>query len=305
MYRFQIRKKEGWSLMKDRLLRAFTVVALAGLLLFQASASTSTARALDYSHLTQMQRRLLSGMADLEINPQSAAIMNSARQMGAAAVNTPQVDAEASRRLRNYFPGPNGDCPISLGDNIKVNQNCLNLSDADLQGRSQANNETSIAQDANHPNHIVASDNDYIRGDGNCGSAYSLDNGASWSNSTVPTSFTRGQPTFGAARQYWGGGGDTSVAWDTRGNAYLSCQLFNRGSPPTSNPDASSTLVVFRSTQNNGASWNFPAHPVAEANDLTGTGAPFEDKQLLTVDNHPGSPFRDRVYVTWTEFAAT
>ena len=30
---------------------------------------------------------------------------------------------------------------------------------------------------------------------------------------------------------------------------------------------------------------------------------PFLDKQLLTVDNHVGSPFRDRVYVTWTTFA--
>ena len=83
---------------------------------------------------------------------------------------------------------------------------------------------------------------------------------------TAPTSFTRGA-TFGAARQYWGGGGDTSVAWDTKGNAYLSCQLFNRGQPTTPNPDQSSALVVFRSTQNGGASWNFPAHPAVEAKD--------------------------------------
>jgi len=27
------------------------------------------------------------------------------------------------------------------------------------------------------------------------------------------------------------------------------------------------------------------------------------DKQLITVDNHTGSPFADRVYVTWTTFA--
>jgi hypothetical protein len=30
----------------------------------------------------------------------------------------------------------------------------------------------------------------------------------------------------------------------------------------------------------------------------------LEDKELLAVDNHRRSPFRDRVYVTWTEFAA-
>ena len=118
-------------------------------------------------------------------------------------------------------------------------------------------------------------------------------------------SFTRGQPTFGSARQYWQAGGDTSVAWDTKGNAYLSCQVFNRGAPPSSNPDLSSAFYVFRSTQNHGASWNFPGRPVAESSDLSGSGVPaFEDKQLLSVDNHPGSPFQDRVYVSWTEFSA-
>jgi len=44
---------------------------------------------------------------------------------------------------------------------------------------------------------------------------------------------------------------------------------------------------------------------VGQGPDLAGTGtAPFFDKQLLTVDNHKGSKFRDRIYVTWTLFAA-
>jgi hypothetical protein len=58
---------------------------------------------------------------------------------------------------------------------------------------------------------------------------------------------------------------------------------------------------VYRSTGTNGASWNFPGRPVAEVSDPDGSGS-FLDKQLLTVDNHAGSPFQDRVYVTWTEF---
>ena len=33
-------------------------------------------------------------------------------------------------------------------------------------------------------------------------------------------------------------------------------------------------------------------------------GAVLEDKALMTVDNHVGSPFQDRVYMTWTTFAA-
>jgi hypothetical protein len=70
------------------------------------------------------------------------------------------------------------------------------------------------------------------------------------------------------------------------------------------NPDASSAFYLFRSTQNGGASWNFPGRPIFEFNDTTGSGAVLEDKQLMTVDNKVGSPFQDRIYVTWTEFAA-
>ncbi|MGE5667908.1 MAG: exo-alpha-sialidase, partial [Betaproteobacteria bacterium] len=72
----------------------------------------------------------------------------------------------------------------------------------------------------------------------------------------------------------------------------------------SNNPDQSSALYVFRSTGNFGASWNFPARPVAERNDVIGTGATLLDKPLMTVDNTRGSQFQDRVYVTWTDFAS-
>ena len=115
--------------------------------------------------------------------------------------------------------------------------------------------------------------------------------------------FTRGTAFGNVARQYWQSGGDTSVEWDTKGNAYLSCQMFMRGAGGlTNNPDTSSAFYVFRSTKDAGASWNFPGRPVTENYDTT--GSVLEDKQLMTVDNHVGSPFQDRVYVTWTEFAA-
>ena len=66
--------------------------------------------------------------------------------------------------------------------------------------------------------------------------------------------FTRGA-TFGdVARQYWQAGGDTSLAWDTRGNAYLSCQMFMRGTAASPNADQSSAFYVFRSTGTDGAS---------------------------------------------------
>ena len=116
--------------------------------------------------------------------------------------------------------------------------------------------------------------------------------------------FTRGTAFGGAARQYWQAGGDTSVAWDTKGNAYLSCQVFKRGDAVSNNPDESSAFYVFRSTGSGGASWNFPARPVAELNDVAGAGDTLLDKQYMTVDDQRGSPFQDRIYVTWTLFAA-
>jgi hypothetical protein len=120
----------------------------------------------------------------------------------------------------------------------------------------------------------------------------------------VPNGFTRGDG-FGKPREYWQGGGDTSVAFDTKGNVYLACQLFNRGAAVSPNVDLSSAFFIFRSTANGGASWNFTGRPAIVSPDPLGTGAaPFEDKEYIAVDNTVGSPFQDRVYVTWTEFTA-
>jgi hypothetical protein len=118
----------------------------------------------------------------------------------------------------------------------------------------------------------------------------------------VPNGFTRGTK-FKAAREYWQASGDTSVAWDTRGNAYLSCQTFLRGLGVSPNPDQSSAFFVYRATGNGGASYNFPGRPVREHNDTAGSGDTLLDKQYMAVDNHTSSPYRDRVYVSWTEFA--
>jgi len=275
--------------MKYRLLRLFTAVPIAGLLLFQASPAPATitaSAAPTFDQLTSLQKRVLSGFVSLELNP----------------ATTPS--ARASQPRSSYFPTSDDGCPLNRGSNVKVNQNCLNITDVDLQGRAQAENETSVAQDPFHPNRVVASFNDYRRGDGNCYGAFSRDGGSTWTDTTIPMGFTRGS-AFGAARQYWEAGGDTSVAWDTRGNAYFNCMVFQRGTPTSNNPDQSSADYVFRSTGNGGASWNFPGRPAVETF-VTGTlhGLPLVDKPLMTVDNHVGSPFQDRVYVTWTVFEA-
>jgi hypothetical protein len=262
------------------------------LLLPGSGALAQGAGRIDTSKMDPKLRARISGMADL-------ALTSEARSATPRGV-----------RQNNLF-ARGDECSLRRAGNVKVNQNCLNVTDPDLQGRGQAQNETAIAVDPNDKRHIVASYNDYRRGDGTCGVSYSLDGGGSWNDATVPNGFTRGdagnfQPDdFGTPREYWQASGDTSVAWDSRGNAYLSCQLFNRGAGTSPNPDESSGFVVFRSTQNDGASWNFPGRYVIVNADAAGEGAILEDKQYMTVDNSPTSPFRDRVYVTWTEFTAT
>ena len=249
--------------------------------------------------MTSVQERLLSGFAAFEL------------------AKTGNDHSSGDGSPTTYFPRGSGDCPNNQQSNIKVNQNCLNLSDPDLQGRGQAQNEESIAVDPNNTNHLVASYNDYRRGDGTCGTSWSTDSGRTWNDSTVPNIFTR-NPRTGAPRYYWQAGGDTSVAFDSKGNAYLSCQLFQRG-PATAagDPGRASGFFVFRSTQNGGASWNFTGRSVFETGFQT-SFLPLEDKQFMAVDNNsnkcagspstatPGgscTPFQDRVYVTWTEFA--
>ena len=264
--------------------------------------------------MTDEQERLLSGFAAYMLSPHN------------------DNGGTDQQQPTSYFPRGSGACPTNQSSNIKVNQNCLNLSDPDLQGRGQAQNETFISVDPSNTNHIIASYNDYRRGDGTCGVSYSLDSGRTWNYTTVPNNFMRGSNVNLAPREYFEASGDTSVGWDSKGNAYLSCQMFNRGRATTGDPDQASGFYVFRSTGNDGASFNFTGRPVTETAPRTGctpggggtagcgqtSFLPLEDKQFMAVDNNsnacagspatatPGSactPFQDRIYVTWTEFA--
>jgi len=291
------------------------VLAAACFLLLQSHASARVH--MDYAHLNKIQKRIISETLASALGPQTTqarAHLVGPNSTGGTGVDgapfTPPKSFSPVRKpwsTSNYFPGSGGSCSANLGGDVKVNQNCLNLSDPDLQGRGQANYEPSIAVDPFNPSHLVASDTTYVRGDETCGSYFSLNGGRTWSNTTVPNSFTSG-PVGGPAREYWQAGGDTSVAWDTRGNAYISCQLFNRGSGASANADQSSAFVVFRATQNSGASWNFPGRYTTVAFDppvdpVTGTADVLEDKAMITIDDNIHSAYRDRIYVTWTEFA--
>src|SRR3954469_17974225 len=280
--------------------RSVLVAALVGAVLaLPASQGSATVRPMRLSQLTDIQKRLVSGLASTEFERASA----TTRRLGP---RTEPLQPAQGSTARFFVPGARGSCAYRIGRAVNMDQDCQNVTDPDLGGRAQAQNETYVSEDPFRPGRLLGSSNDYRRGDGGCFGYHSSDGGRHFGDVAVPFGFTRGGPAYGgAARQYWTAGGDTSSAFDTRGNAYFSCQVFNRGVPVSANPDLSSALLVLRSTGNGGASFTFPARVAIEQPDVTGTGTePFLDKQLLTVDNHRGSRFRDRVYVTWTTFTA-
>jgi hypothetical protein len=263
--------------------RAVSVAGAAALLLSGLSlvaGQQAGAQPFGYDRLTPVQKRHASGDLVEALGPR----------------RTPQA-------VTNPRRAGTPSCGNRRGDNVKVNQNCLNVTDQPLAGRGQAANETYVSVNPANPRQIVASYTDYRRGDGTCGVSYSSDGGHSWNDATVPNGFVSGT-AYGAPREYFQSSGDTSVAWDTRGNAYLDCLEFDRGSSASPNPDQSSGFYVYRSTGSGGASFNFPGRPVAEHNDVAGAGNFLLDKPLMAVDAHVSSPYRDRVYVTWTTYPA-
>ncbi len=260
--------------------------------------------------LTRLQTRLLSGTAEqalIALNAK-AKFMAAANPGGDDAPDGlapgvtpgPALTPGAGAGSSNVVPGRDGTCEVRQGNNVRVNDDCQNAADPDLHGRSQAQNETAIAVNPTDPENLIASANDYRRGDGGCGTYYSVNGAKNWSGGVAPASFIRGAALTGTLRTYFQASGDTDVAFDSKGTAYLQCQVFNRGFGVTQDPDVSSGILLFRS-DNKGASWNFPGRVVVASNGSP-TSNGFEDKPLMAVDSNARSPFADRVYVTWTEF---
>ncbi len=169
-------------------------------------------------------------------------------------------------------------------------------------------NETAIAVDPNNPNRVVAAANDYVTrtwtcsisgtpcsalGDGYSGTYASNDGGQTWCcTSTDPAHL--GTLIPGVTRLAGGpydAGGDPAVAFDSRGHVYYAGLGFNRASAPN-------TVEVSRGTFGGGGlSWGSPTFI-----NQTTSPAIFNDKEWIAVDSHASSPFRDRIYVTWTRF---
>ena len=219
-----------------------------------------------------------------------------------AASNTLAAANRASHQNAAEPLEPSGNTlgcsDTAKGGNVRANQECTNVSRSDLLGRGQSQNETVAAVNPTDPRNVLLAQNDYRNGDGSCGFDYSLDGGRHFGDGLLPESFTA--PGFTAPRHYWDASGDPVVAFDSEGYAYYACLQFNRGVTSDLGGDHSG-IFVYRSA-NGGASWTFPGDPVVQDDGLGEVG--LNDKEWMTVDTSPESPFQDRVYVTWSRYSA-
>ena len=170
-------------------------------------------------------------------------------------------------------------------------------------------NETAIAVDPNDADRVVAGANDYVTrtwncfvgdtpcsalGDGYSGTYFSNNGGATWCcTSSDPSHLGTLIP---GVEHLTGGpydaGGDPAVAFDTRGNVYYAGLGFDRTAAPN-------TVTVSRGTFGGSGSLTWSAPTFINA---TTSPAILNDKEWIAVDQNTDSPFRDRIYVSWTRF---
>jgi len=164
-------------------------------------------------------------------------------------------------------------------------------------------NEPSLAQNPTKPLNLIAGSNDEI--------------GLPACTNTTPSScpFTAGVSVSGFYASFDGGKswpcqglidlsafheyafGDPSQAFDSKGNAYYGTLAFPF--PPTTEELATGLQADFfiAKSTDGGCTYSSTAK-------VSGSSpAQFDDKDAITADANPNSPFHDNVYAAWTKFA--
>ena len=181
---------------------------------------------------------------------------------------------ERERESQLYpLPGPVNTNPSSnLFFNINISQN------------SAPQNEPSVCISRKDPNRVVAAWRDFRYGvdpvaNRRVGYSYSTNGGLTWSNSVLLDSTLLPGSTRNS---------DPVVTVDTAGNFYIAVIAITF-------PAGDLTLAVYKSI-NGGVTF-----PNAYVCATGGT----EDKEWITSDLSPISPYRNSLYISWTRFAGS
>jgi Neuraminidase (sialidase) len=147
------------------------------------------------------------------------------------------------------------------------------------------NNEPNIAVDPTDPNHMVASSNDY---ESCCDQWYTTFNGgATWQTGDISVEAP------GKKRRT---GSDPVTTFDVKHGVVIHSSLNFQN-------DGCDGDVVVSISRDGGIHWNTVVE-VADGGGPTSceSNGLFNDKDWITTDNNPASPFYGRTYVTWTAF---
>src|SRR5713226_1543000 len=163
-------------------------------------------------------------------------------------------------------------------------------------------NEPSLAQNPTSAMNLISGSNDeikeppctnttpsscpFVSGVQSSGFYASFNGGTTWS--------CQGLIDLSAFHEY--SFGDPSQAFDSKGNAYYGTLAFP--SPPTTEELATGLQADFFIAK----STDGGCHYTSAAKVSGASPAIFDDKDAITADSNPSSPFHDNVYASWTKF---
>lgn len=219
----------------------------------------------------------------------SAGVVITAREVlnGGAGVGAAAAPADG-------VPMTLGCSDRNPGGNVRVNQDCTFTTQA----------EELIKANPLNPRNLIAGQNDSRIGFNRCGFDYSFDGGKTWGDGVPPFYARLNRPPAGhtiiggpGTNHTYDAGSDPALTFDSQGNAYFSCVVFDVIS------DANAVLVTMSPNFAGGSYYQTvpslgSAFVVVEDN----SAKAFHDKEFIVADSYPTSRFKDSVYVTWTVF---